>query len=213
MEELLLTGALQGTLIRPSQRLGWGIVVISGSSGRLDVGRARVFSAEGILALAQRWFGGEGQSPGICEIPLETFTLAVDRLLAEGCERIAFLGVSRGAEAALLMAAHDPRINLAVAVAPSPVVWAASGKGIDGWSWYARSSWTREGRPLAFMAYDPRWRPAEKTRIRFRGFSRKVSLHLRKIFPLQRFRSRGPTRLFFLSRVTRMQCGRPIDLL
>jgi dienelactone hydrolase len=60
-----------------------------------------------------------------------------------------------------------------VAVAPSPVVWAANGPGVDGWSWYARSAWTKEGKPLAFVAYDPRWRPAEKTRIRFRSYFEK----------------------------------------
>jgi dienelactone hydrolase len=173
MEELSLEGPLQGTLIRPAHRSGWGIVVISGTSGRLDGDRARLFAEQGIVALAQRWFGGEGQIPGICEIALETFTPAIDHLVAEGCEKIAFLGVSRGAEAALLMAIHDPRIDVAIAISPSPVVWAANGPGKDGWSWYARSSWTKDGQPLPFVAYDPRWRPAEATRVRYRGLFEK----------------------------------------
>ncbi len=173
MEELPLAGTVQGTLLRPARRTKWGIVVISGTSGRLDVGRARLFAEQGVTALAQRWFGGDGQSPGICEIPLETFTPAIDRLAAEGCEKIAFLGVSRGAEAALLMAVRDRRIDVAIAISPSPVVWAHSGPGLDGQSWYARSSWTWSGKPLPFIAYDPRWRPAETTRVRYRGLFEK----------------------------------------
>lgn len=173
MEELPLTGAVQGTLLRPSNRSKWGIIVISGTSGRLDIGRARLFAQQGVTALAQRWFGGEAQSPGICEIPLETFTAAIDRLVAEGCEKIAFLGVSRGAEAALLVAVRDSRLDVAIAISPTHVVWANSGPGLQGQAWYAQSSWTWSGKPLPFVAYDPRWRPAETVRVRYRSLFEK----------------------------------------
>ena len=75
------------------------------------------------VALAQRWWGGEGQAPGINLIPLEVFLKGVDRLRAEGCNRIAVLGTSRCAEAALLTAVRDPRIEIAIAISPSHVVW------------------------------------------------------------------------------------------
>ena len=173
MEEVALSGALQGALVKPDRANGWGLVVLSGSSGRLETGRARLFAERGVTALAQRWWGGEGQSPGICEIPLETFTPAVERLLAEGCRRIAFLGVSKGAEATLLVASSDPRIDLAVAFSPSSVAWASTGPGFDGYAFFARSSWTRGGTALPFVAVDPRWRPAETGRVRFRALFEK----------------------------------------
>jgi hypothetical protein len=44
-------------------RTGWGVVVLGGSSGRVEVARARLFAALGAVCIALRWFGGERQ-PG-----------------------------------------------------------------------------------------------------------------------------------------------------
>ncbi len=78
--EEILTGNVAGKLLRfPDATTG--VVVLSGSSGRVDIARARLFAGEGASALALQWFGGEGQVPGICEIPLETFRLQPTFLL------------------------------------------------------------------------------------------------------------------------------------
>jgi hypothetical protein len=70
--EIELSGGLQqGALLLPARENGVGVVVLAGSSGRVDVTRAALFAAQGCAALALRWFGGAGQVPGICEIPLE----------------------------------------------------------------------------------------------------------------------------------------------
>jgi acetyl esterase/lipase len=66
------------------------------------------------------------------------------------------LGVSRGAEAALLTAVHDPRVDLSVAISPTDVVWQSTGAGLDGAAWPPRSSFTWGGEALPFMVYDPR---------------------------------------------------------
>lgn len=155
--EEALTGDLQGVLLRPAARSDLGVVVLGGSSGRVDTARAALFAQRGALTFAQRWFGGEGQSPGICEIPLETFGLAVDRLVAEGCKRIALVGTSKSGEGGLLAAAFDPRIDVVVAFSPSSVVWAQTGPGRDGQEWPLRSSWTWGGVPLPFVPYDVAW--------------------------------------------------------
>ncbi|KQV01618.1 acyl-CoA thioesterase [Mesorhizobium sp. Root102] len=151
-----LSGAVAGTLFR-CPHATTGVVVLGGSSGRVDVGRARLFANEGSSALAVQWFGGEGQAPGICEIPLETFFAATDYLLETGCRRIVYVGTSRGAEASLLAAAHDQRINAVVAISPSSVVWGNIGAGRDGVSWPERSSWSLDGVPLPFVPTDPNW--------------------------------------------------------
>ena len=101
---------------------GTGALVIAGSSGRVDVGRAEMLAPRGVTALALRWFGGVGQPVVPCEIPLETFTEAIDLLAAE-CERIVLMGLSYGAEAALLIACMDDRVDAVVALAPTDVVW------------------------------------------------------------------------------------------
>lgn len=62
-----------------------------------------------------------------------------------------------GAEASLLAAAHDPRIDVVVAISPTSVVWGNIGPGRDGVSWPERSSWTLEGIPLPFVPSNPAW--------------------------------------------------------
>jgi hypothetical protein len=151
-----LSGRVAGTLILcPGATTG--VVVLGGSSGRVDVGRARLFANEGASALALQWFGGEGQVPGICEVPLETFFAATDYLVEMGCQHIVYVGTSKGAEASLLAAVHDPRINAVVAISPSSVVWGNIGPGRDGMSWPERSSWSLDDVPLPFVPADPSW--------------------------------------------------------
>jgi uncharacterized protein len=156
--EIELNGELQGSLLVPVCENGVGVLVLAGSSGRVDVTRARLFAAMGCTALALRWFGGAGQVPGICEIPLETFTAAITRLVQQGCGRIILVGTSKGAEAALLTAIHDSRVDAVVAISPSSVVWGNIGPGRDGEEWPQRSSWTWGGEPLPFVASDPYWK-------------------------------------------------------
>ena len=152
-----LTGGVQGILLIPGRRNDLGVVVMAGSSGRVDIDRAKLFASAGAVTLAHRWFGGEGQVPGICEVPLETFFAAVDRLVREGCARIALVGTSKGAEAALLTAVHDRRVDAVAAISPSSVVWGNIAPGRDGVAWPQRSSWTHAGVPLPFVASDPYW--------------------------------------------------------
>ncbi len=130
-----------------------GILVLSGSSGRVERDRVRLLAKCGVVALSFRWFGAVGQPPGICEVPLELFRPAIDRL-ATYAESLAVLGVSKGAEAALLLGTRDPRLSVVIACAPSSVVWANLGAGVDGTSRPLRSSWTTDGAALAFVPYD-----------------------------------------------------------
>ena len=106
--------------------------------------------------LSTRWFGDAGQPPGICEVPLETFVPALDRL-AELSDHLGIVGVSKGAEAALLLGARDERVRVVAALSPSSVVWANIGPGLDGKSAPLRSSWTQGGRPIPFVPYDGGW--------------------------------------------------------
>lgn len=132
---------------------GTGVLVLSGSSGRVERDRARLLSRLGAIALTYRWVGGQGQPGGICEYPLESFSPAVERLAAR-CDRVVLLGTSKTAEAFLLYAAHDPRVDAVVALAPSHVAWANVGPCPDGQTRPCRSSWTLDGRPVPFVPYD-----------------------------------------------------------
>lgn len=134
-----------------------GVLVLAGSSGRVLRERARLFAEQGMAALAIRWFGGPGQPPGICELPLETFTAAVDFLQERGARRIGIVGTSKGAEAAMLTAVRDPRVDVVVAIAPTAMVWGNVGPGLDGARLPYRSSWSWRGEPLPFVPYDDQW--------------------------------------------------------
>jgi uncharacterized protein len=161
LREECLEGCLQGTAVRAGHSRAVGLLVLTGSSGRVDVERARLFAQRGALAVALRWFGGPGQPPGICEVPLESFILAVDWLVDRGVRHVGILGVSKGAEAALLVACRDHRVRTVVAISPPSVSWANVGPGPDGQTYPYRSSWTWRDQPVPFVPYDETWAPAE----------------------------------------------------
>ena len=100
------TRCWRGRTSRPAPASWWS----PGRAARSRTDRARLFAAHGATALTIRWFGGPGQQPGPYEVPLETFTAALDRLAAE-TDRLGVLGTSFGAEAALLVATLDPRVD------------------------------------------------------------------------------------------------------
>ena len=80
-----------------------GVLVLAGSSGRVDVNRVNMLAKAGIQACGLRWFGGPGLPPAPREVPLELFMAALD-LLEQRCQSLAIMGLSYGAEAALLTA-------------------------------------------------------------------------------------------------------------
>lgn len=125
-----------------------GVLVLAGSSGRVEEERCRVLAEAGATAASYRWFGET-----VDLVALESFDEPL-ALLHERCERLVVMGTSRGAEAALLLGAVHPEIDAVVAFSPSDVVWASLSSDRP-----QRSSWTRGGEPLAFVPYDDSWEP------------------------------------------------------
>lgn len=125
-----------------------GVLVLSGSSGRVEVDRCRLLAEHGATAASYRWFG-----EALDRLPLESFEAPL-AMLHRRCDRLVVLGTSRGAEAALLLGALHPEVDAVVAIAPSDVVWAALTQERP-----QRSSWTRGGEPLPFVPYDDTWQP------------------------------------------------------
>lgn len=131
------------------------ILLLGGSEGGLSKGAARqgaLLSARGYVVLHLSYFGGPGQPAQLKGIPLETFTRALDWLKAQpevARDRIGIIGVSKGAEAALLVASRRPELKIAVLGVPSSVVW----PGIGGAELVTESSWTEAGKPVPFTPY------------------------------------------------------------
>lgn len=130
------------------------VIVLGGSEGGLGGSRslARRLSTEGFNAIAVSYFGEPGQSPVLNEIPIEPVAAARAWLAQrpEAAGPIAIVGVSKGAELALLVASRTPEITAVAVGAPSNVVW----QGIDLTGGTTGSSWTAGGEPLTFTPYD-----------------------------------------------------------
>jgi uncharacterized protein len=149
----LSLSAPAGVRVLPSEHSGIGVLILAGSSGRIDADRARLFAGHGAVAESIEWFGGAGQNAGPWEIPLELFQGRVADL-RRSCDRIVVVGTSFGSEAAMLTGVHTAGVDAVVAFAPSDVVWA--GVTSDG---RQTSHWTLGGQPLPFVPLLNRWRP------------------------------------------------------
>lgn len=139
-----------------SGRKGPAILVLGGSEGGETMvnylGKAFAEKGYGVLALA--WFQAEGLPPHLQEIPLEYFGRAIDWIEAQplaDAKKIGLYGVSKGGEAALLIASRQPEIRAVAAAVPSSVVW----QGINFTDYSsAKSSFSLDGKPVAYMPHD-----------------------------------------------------------
>jgi len=130
-----------------------GIIVLGGSEGGMGEGsaiEAALLAEHGFAAMHLGYFDVPGRSKVLEGLPLEYFKTAIDWLRAQGNvdrDKIAVVGGSKGAEAALLIASLYPQIKAVVAGAPSSVVW----PGIRGTR--NGSSWTLAGADLPALPY------------------------------------------------------------
>jgi dienelactone hydrolase len=157
------------------------VVVLSGTGGGFDLDKAAVLSRQGFATLALAYFGIPPLPTWLHRIPLEYFEAALGWLAAQpeiDAQRIGVLGVSRGAELALLLGAKFPAIHPVAAYAPSNVAWAAGGR--DKATGEIIPSWTWQGSPVPFAPLPLRgfmWRSAIpvaalRRRVMFRNLFR-----------------------------------------
>jgi uncharacterized protein len=149
---------LYGELYVPKSAAGRlpALILLEGSSAGLDSisALAPPFAKEGYATLALAYFGEVGLPQSLEGIPLEYFDKAVAWLQAQpnvDPQKIGILGVSRGAEAALLVGARNPAVHAIVAAGPSSVAW----RGLD-FNDPANSepAWTVGGAPIPFLSAD-----------------------------------------------------------
>lgn len=129
------------------------ILVLGGSEGGLQgsVPLARRLANEGYATFAVAYFGAPGVPGQLDLLPLEYFRQALDWLEARpdvDAKRIGIVGGSKGAEAALEIAARYPDIKVVVVGAPSSVAWQSLNFAVE------TSSWTEGGKPVPFVPYD-----------------------------------------------------------
>ena len=127
------------------------LLVLSGSSGRVEHERARTLSRHGIAAWAVPWFGAPGLPPTPRRVPLDALLPCLDRLAAVA-PRVGVLGTSFGAEAALLLAAREPRVDVVAALAPTAYAWETADLD-EGGHPVRDAKWTWHGEPFPGVAY------------------------------------------------------------
>jgi dienelactone hydrolase len=120
------------------------VVVLGGSGGGFDLDKAAVLSRHGFATFALAYFGIPPLPPWLHRIPFEYFEAALAWLAAQSrvdSARIGVLGISRGAELALLLASAFSEIRCVIAYAPSSVAWSSGGRDretgeiIPSWIW------------------------------------------------------------------------------
>jgi fermentation-respiration switch protein FrsA (DUF1100 family) len=143
-----LPPAQSGSLVNEKRPV---VIVLGGSGGGFDLDKAAVLSRHGFATLALAYFGTPPLPSWLHRVPLDYFEAGFAWLAAQpeiDMQRLGVLGVSRGAELALLLGATFPQIRSVVAFAPSSITWAAVGR--DKATGEIIPSWTWRGKPIPF---------------------------------------------------------------
>jgi hypothetical protein len=133
------------------------VLVLGGSEGGLQGSQplAKRIAEHGLGALALAYFGAPGLPQTLENVPLESLEAGVDWVRKQpgmADKPLIVLGVSKGAEAALLLASHDARLCAVVAGVPSSVVWAGIDMAHPAVPVTA-ASWSLGGKSMAFVPY------------------------------------------------------------
>ncbi len=138
------------------------VLLLGGSGGGIgwQDATADTLARQGFAAMALAYAGKDDLATEIERIPLEYVQHAVEVLRIQPFvdrKHIAVVGVSKGAELALLLASMTPELNGVVAFAPSAYVWQSTTETTKD-----TSSWTYRGKDVPFLRYGT---VAERTTI------------------------------------------------
>ena len=139
------------------------VIVLGGSEGGDSTARdlGVRLASRGFVVLGFPYYSPGYGGPGIAGLPTAFADIPVDRLqaardmLAARADvdpaRIGVVGVSKGAEFALLAASRFDWLRAVVAIVPSDIVWEGWGKPLPA---ATLSSFAWDGKPLPFVPYD-----------------------------------------------------------
>ncbi|XP_046364219.2 acyl-coenzyme A thioesterase 1-like isoform X1 [Haliotis rufescens] len=113
-------GRLRGTLFLPAGDGPFpGVIDMFGSTGGLVETRAALLASHGFAALALGYLGYDDLTKNLEELDLDYFLDAVDWLQSHSAvylTGIGVIGVSKGAELAMLMATFSPKVTAVVSI-------------------------------------------------------------------------------------------------
>lgn len=131
--------------------IGPMVFLLGGSEGGYFSGSAAELVSQGFSVTALAYFDFEGGPKNLSEIDVTSISNLIERI-SSGYggpgECVGVLGVSKGAELALVIAANTDPAAAYVAISPSHVVWQASNLSMR-----RKSSWMLDGKALPFVQY------------------------------------------------------------
>lgn len=146
------TGGLYAELYLPARKGPVPVLIaLGGGEGGLESSSemAVTFVSQGYGVLALAYFADPGLPPTLEGVPIEYFSRAI-RWLKQRPEidshRIAIIGWSRGAEAALLVASRESDIRAVIAVSPSAYLWCG-----QNFQRPPREAWMLAGKPIPYV--------------------------------------------------------------
>jgi dienelactone hydrolase len=147
--------------VPPAHERRPAIVVLTGSDGGIPLRHAPLLAARGYVVFALAYYRLPSLPSNIQEVPVDYIEkgLAWLKSLPQvDPRRIGIIGLSKGAELALLTASLNPReFRAVVGVSPSSVVWEAVVRDPAPTPYasvkHDRSSWSRKGQPLPFLPF------------------------------------------------------------
>lgn len=147
---------LNGFHFTPEVKRHEGVVVVfGGSEGSPNFDTAQMLYDDGHEVLSLFFFGQPNQAPALSRVPLEQFDEVrafIDEHVSGG--PVTVLGASKGAELALLLAAHGFDVDNVVAYAPAHYSYS----GLDFSSWQDTPSFTLRGEDVPYASIrDASW--------------------------------------------------------
>ena len=150
--------------LRPSGKPQRALVLLGGSEGGKSWSAHTVHIQQlvdqGYCVLSLAYFGAEGLPSGLRAVPLEYFARALHWLSTQKevlPNDYAVVGVSRGAELALLLGSRYPEIKTVIAIAPSSVVFPGPPTGIWDALRGQHSAWSSGGQEVPFVPIPYSW--------------------------------------------------------
>jgi BAAT / Acyl-CoA thioester hydrolase C terminal. len=161
---ILADGLVADFFCHPSGEPQPALVLLGGSEGGKSWSghpeHIRQFVDGGYTVLSLAYFGVDPLPSCLQALPLEYFTKAFHWLYSrrEGIPGgVTLLGVSRGAELALLLGCNCAEVDAVVAIAPSSVVFPGAPKNILDALRGQHSAWNLQGREMSFVPLPYSW--------------------------------------------------------
>ncbi len=140
------------------------LILLGGSEGGNSwsnhIEHIKQFVGLGYSVLSMAYFGTDGLPPYLRAIPVECITKAFSWLSNQKevlPNEFVLIGVSRGAELALLISSTYPEIKAVVAIAPASVVFPGPPIGFLDVLYGQHSAWSFQGQEMAFVPVPYSW--------------------------------------------------------